>query len=68
MNQPKEEKPITVTVKGWWWKRWFKKYRLKKWLLEKESNAWYEEKGEKFHKAVFDQTFYGKPINMKDLL
>lgn len=32
-----------IEMKGWWWKRWFRKYRFQKFILEKHLEKYEEE-------------------------
>ena len=38
-----DEKDIEINLRGWWWKKYFKKYQLKKWLIDRELNKYYVE-------------------------
>jgi len=40
-------KPI-ATMKGWWWKKYFKKYRVLSFLLQKSIDKWWEENNQYF--------------------
>ena len=50
------KKEIEIKIKGWWWKRLFKKHRRMKWLAE----LYLDIHKEDIDKAMLDFTLYGK--------
>ena len=60
-------KPIaTITIKGWWWKKYFKKYQHLKEFMEFVTNRELEKNHRRWDRVVRAGLMFGFPRNIEN--